>query len=78
MLAQQIIDLDGRYQPAIKPATSRGRSRQKSFDRQYRQLTSDYTKLLADVAEGTEPAELSARIARLSARCRKVATAAGA
>ena len=78
VLAQQIIDLDGRYQPAIEPATSRGRSKQKSFDRQYRQLTSDYTKLLGDVADGADPAELSARIAKLSARCRKVATVAGA
>jgi hypothetical protein len=75
VLAQQIIDLDGRYQPAIAPTTSRGRAKQKSFDRQYRQLTSDYTKLLGELGEGVENDELSVRVAALSARCRKVAAA---
>lgn len=73
VLAQQIIDLDRRYRPAIAPATGRGRSRQKGFDRQYRQLTSDYTKLLAELGTGVETAELSARVEALSKRCRRLA-----
>jgi hypothetical protein len=78
VLAQQIIDLDQRYQPAVAATTSRGRSRQKNFDQQYRQLTLDYTKLLAKLGDGEQSAELTAQVEALSKRCRKMAGAAKA
>jgi hypothetical protein len=61
VLAQQIIDLDGR----------------RPFDREYRRLVGDYTELLSDLPGGAEAAVLERRIAALSKRCRKLAARAG-
>jgi hypothetical protein len=61
VLAQQIIDLDGR----------------RPFDREYRRLVGDYTELLQDLPGGAEAAVLERRIAALSKRCRKLAARAG-
>lgn len=65
VLAQQIIDLDGR--------SSRG----KGFDQQYRRLVSDYAELLGEFPGREDPAALERRIEALSVRCRKLAARAG-
>jgi hypothetical protein len=65
VLAQQIIDLDGR------PARGKG------FDKQYRRLVSDYAELLGELPGREDPAGLERRIEALSTRCRKLAARAG-
>jgi hypothetical protein len=65
VLAQQIIDLDGRP------------SRGKGFDKQYRRLVSDYAELLGEFPGREDPAALERRIEALSTRCRKLAARAG-
>ena len=61
VLAQQIIELDGRY------------SSSRRFDKQYRRLVGDYTELLGDLAEGAGDGAMERRVEALSARCRKLA-----
>ena len=63
VLAQQIIELDGRYS-----ANSR-----KSFDKQYRRLVGDYADLLGDLTDEADQAGLELRVEALSDRCRKLA-----
>ncbi|GAA3902307.1 hypothetical protein [Actinoplanes auranticolor] len=63
VLAQQIVDLDGRSP----------RGRQKTFDKQYRRLAGDYADLLGELTDGTDPAALDRRIEALSKRCRELA-----
>jgi hypothetical protein len=65
VLAQQIIDLDGRPGPG------------KGFDKQYRRLVSDYAELLGELPGGDDPAALERRIDALSARCRRLAAKGG-
>ena len=63
VLAQQIIELDGRYS-----ANSR-----KNFDKQYRRLVGDYADLLGDLTDEADQAGLELRVEALSDRCRKLA-----
>ncbi|MFI7546923.1 hypothetical protein [Actinoplanes sp. NPDC049599] len=67
VLAQQIVDLDGRY----------GHSSLRTFDKQYRRLVGDYTELLGELTDGGDPAALERRVESLSARCRRLAAKAG-
>jgi hypothetical protein len=67
VLAQQIIELDGRY----------GRSRLKTFDKQYRRLAGDYAELLGELSHGRDSAALGRRIEALNDCCRKLAAKAG-
>ncbi|WNV89161.1 hypothetical protein [Umezawaea sp. Da 62-37] len=63
VLAQQIIDLDGRY----------AGTQDKGFARKYRRVVVDYTDLLADIAAGrTHPDMLAARVSGLGERCAKL------
>ncbi|OLF04480.1 hypothetical protein BLA60_40555 [Actinophytocola xinjiangensis] len=66
VLAQQIIDLDGRY------ATSKD----KEFRQRYRSVASRYTKLVADIAEADERGEvvpaLRGRVDELIGTARKL------
>jgi hypothetical protein len=68
VLAQQIIDLDARYDRAGK-----------SFAMGYRRLSSDYTQLLAQITaadrDGTDPDSLTTRVEALSQRARSLARA---
>lgn len=76
VLAQQIIDLDGRY-----ARLSRGRkagvatSEQRQFLNKYRRLVADYTELLAEITTVDEDrvAELADRVEALSDRGRALA-----
>jgi hypothetical protein len=67
VLAQQIVELDGRY-------AAGGRT---TFDQQYRRLVGDYAALLGDLTEDGDPAALARRVETLSDRCRKLAARAG-
>lgn len=64
VLAQQIIDLDGRY-----------RTGSKRFARDYRRLTSDYLALLEEVAGADDDtaARLTPRVEQLTSRARALA-----
>lgn len=67
VLAQQIIDLDGR---------SRGLgAHDTGFQRRYRRLTSDYVAILAEVAAADAPAAaaLTRRVEALTAKARRLA-----
>ncbi len=86
VVAQQIIDLDSRYAAARSLPTRTGtkgrgraarRARQSGdFVPEYRQLTSDYTLLLADVAAADQAGETD--FALLTARADTLATKLGA
>jgi hypothetical protein len=74
VVAQQIIDLDPVYAAAVKP-TGKSSRRRRSSATEFRQLTSDYTALLDDVAaadrrDETDFTGLTARAEALAAKFR--------